>query len=74
MLQIWFMCQGLLYTKIHCIINLGTILKQIDHTYVERYELAPLSHVDFNPYWQHFGYFTQRHLRKQNPKIAFRHL
>ena len=24
----------------------------------------------FNPYWQHFGTITQRHLRKQNPKIS----
>ena len=27
-----------------------------------------------NPYWQHFGVFTQRHSWKQNPKINFRHL
>ena len=27
-----------------------------------------------NPYWQHFGTITERHLRKQNPKIIFRQL
>ena len=34
--------------------------------------------IDFDsrvkPYWQHFGNISQRHSRKQNPKIMFRHL